>query len=179
MRRLAFFNTRGLLLGLMPLAIPQSALHNSVASVAQVALATPAPGGADAHAARSIPVRRLVGSYVLTQHKSDPLPALVHTDSLSTELLIGGTIEIQQNSQFTLRYTTRTTMRGTGQVEDAPVELTGRVSPTPAGLRLTIMSDNGEPSEEPWSVNATVTKRLQLVVTFDDGDLETLSFRKR
>ncbi len=178
MRRLAFCNTRGLLFGLMPLAIPQSALHNSVASVAQVAFATPAARGADAHA-RSIPVRRLVGSYVLTQHKSDPLPALVHDDSVSTELLVGGTIEIHQNSQFKLRYTTRTTMRSTGQVEDAPVELTGRVSPTPAGLRLTVMSDNGEPSEEPWSVNATLTRRLQLVVTFDDGDLETLSFRKR
>ncbi len=127
---------------------------------------------------RAVPLRELVGSYVLIQHKSDALPAVVHTDSTYTEQIIAGSIDIQRNAQFKLRYTTRTIMRRTGEVEDAPVELTGRVASTRTGLQLTVIADNGEPSEEPWSLNATFVRRA-LVVNFDDGDVEALRFRKR
>ncbi len=178
MRCLMLSNTSGLILGLLPLTIASSHAHKPFAGRLQDTGVASAPLGAAEHEQR-LPIRQLIGQYILTQHKSDPLPAPLHSDSTYTEILIGGTLDIQRNAQFRLRYTTRTTARSTGQAEDAPVELTGRVSPTPSGLRLTVTADNGEPSEEPWSVNATLTKRLQLVVTFDDGDLETLSFRKR
>lgn len=137
-----------------------------------------APRIGPAATAPVVPLRRLVGRYLLVKHKADPVPALVFADSAYREVLLAGTLDIRPDGTFSLRYTTRTTMRTTDEIIETPVELIGRVSSTRAGIRLTVTADSGEPAEEPWSVNATVVRGV-MTVTFEDGNIEVMGFRRR
>ena len=69
-------------------------------------------------------------------------------------------------------------MHSTAAVTDEPTELIGRITSSRSGIRLIVTAENGEPGEDAWSVPAVVAGGA-LTVTFEDGNIEAMTFRRR
>jgi hypothetical protein len=127
-----------------------------------------------------VPLRRLVGRYTIVRHNAAAVPALIYADSATSEVLVNGVLDVRRDGAFTLKYVVRVRSLLEDSVDEDATELAGRVTSTSAGIRLNVTTNTGETLEEPWVLVAESAAAGQnITVTFQDGNLEVVRFRRR
>jgi hypothetical protein len=160
----------------------------TAAPSAQASISQPRAAGVAGVAVRTtgtrpvavVPLRRLIGRYTIVRHNAAAVPSLLFSDTVSSEVLVNGTLEIKRDGAFKMVYTIRTRLLGDATVSDDRTELTGRITSTSSGITLNVTSNTGEALEEAWPLTAASTAAgRMLTVTFEDGNLEAVLFRRR
>jgi hypothetical protein len=102
------------------------------------------------------------------------------SDTVSSEVLVSGVLDVRRDGAFTLRYVVRMRSLVDDTMIEDTTELSGKVSSTSAGLRLNVTANTGETLEEAWVLSAAAAAAGRTItVTFEDGNLEAVQFRRR